>query len=59
MFRYLVAVVFAIMAVVTVYRGEFKFPPPVPPITRADFPEGFWPLVAFMVGIAIWLTMHG
>jgi len=51
-----VAAVFIYMAVVTLRRKEFRFPPPVPPIRRSDFPEGYWPLVAFFFGFAAWMV---
>lgn len=48
-----VAVVGLLGTALTIRRGWFKFPPPVPPITRADFPEGFWALVAFLIAFTI------
>jgi hypothetical protein len=51
-----VAAIALYIAVVTIRRGEFKFPPPVPPIRRSDFPEGYWPLVGILFLLAGWLA---
>ena len=50
------AVFLFFVAVITVWRGEFKFSYPVPPIRRSDFPEGYWPLVAILFAAAGWVV---
>jgi hypothetical protein len=55
--RWVVSAVFFLIAAMTVWRSEFKFPKPIPPITRATFPEGFWAIVAMLVLIAGWLII--
>jgi hypothetical protein len=49
-----VAAIAFYIAIITLRRGEFPFPPPIPPVRRSDFPEGFWLLIVALFGVAAW-----
>ncbi|HEX4303807.1 MAG TPA: hypothetical protein VHZ78_13505 [Rhizomicrobium sp.] len=55
----IVGALFIVMGLLTLKRGWFKFPPPITPMTRKDFPEGFYPLVAFFLTVGILISWAG